>query len=239
VQVSFLVVEGSQTVREALCYVLLSFGVKGIPVPSRAAALSALEGAPDVQGAIVDLDNSEVEGGELLRQLRADERSRGLPIIVHTAQAGKDFVLKMVEAGIAGYLLKPFKEDVARAKLAGILARLADHNTERRHIRVKPDPEELVRVHFRLPGSSPLYSGKLLDISLGGMAIELLNPPALEALGPGTRVPRLELSLGPRELSPSGTVVLFKAKVLALRFETLPAADKTALERYIFKRISS
>jgi two-component system, chemotaxis family, chemotaxis protein CheY len=239
VALAFLVVEGSQTVREALCYVLLSFGVKGIPAADKAAALSAVGTAQDLQGAIVDLDTAEVEGQALLQELKADDRYRGLPVIVHTAQSSKGFVLKMVEAGVAGYLLKPFNEGAARAKLAGILDRLADHNTQRRHIRVKPDPEELIRVHFRMPGSSPLHSGKLLDVSLGGTAVELLTPPAPEVFSPGTRIPSLKFSLGPRELSPGAVVVMCKAKVLALRFETLAPADMTALERYIFKRISA
>jgi two-component system chemotaxis response regulator CheY len=237
--VAFLVVEGSQSVREALCYVLLSFGVKGIPAANRAAALAAVAAGQEMQGAIIDLDSAEVEGSQLLSELKADQLTAGLPVIVHTVQASKGFVLKMVEAGIAGYLLKPFNQETTRARLSGILDRLADHNVQRRHIRVKPDPEELVRVHFRVPGSSPLYSGKLLDISMGGMAIELLTPPAPQTLLPGVRIPRLQFSLGPRELSPSATVVVCKSRVLAIRFEGLGSADKTALERYIFKRISS
>jgi two-component system, chemotaxis family, chemotaxis protein CheY len=237
--VSFLVVEGSQSVREALCYLLLAFGVKGIPTASRTAALSALGAAADIQGAIVDMDNAEVEGAQLLAEMKAEEGTRGIAVIVHTAQATREFVLKMVEAGVAGYLLKPFNEAAARTKLAGILDRLADHNIQRKHLRIKPDPEELIRVHFRLPSSSPLLSGKLLDISLGGMAVELLTPPGPDVLTSGTRIPRLQFSLGPRELAPSATVVLCKSKVLAVRFETLAASDKAALERYIFKRISS
>ncbi len=236
---AFLVVESSPPVREALCYLLLSFGVKGIPAANRAAARAAIAAGQEIQGAIVDLDDGKVEGSQLLAELRADERTRGMPVIVHTVQASKDFVLKMMEAGIAGYLLKPFNQEAARSRLAGIIDRLADHNSQRRHIRVKPDPEELVRVHFRLPGFPTLYSGKLLDISMGGMATELLNPPATELLYPGVLIPKVQFSLGPRELSPSASVVVWKSKVLALRFETLALADKTALERYIFKQISS
>ncbi len=236
---SFLVVEGSLSVREALCYVLLSFGIKGRPVATRAAAWEILQSEKDIQGAIVDIDNQEVEGMRLITEMKERDAVKNLPIIVHTVQASKDFVVKMIEAGVTGYLLKPFHEDAARAKLASILDKLAEHNTQRKHIRVKPDPQEMIRVHFRLPVHSQLVSGKILDISLGGIAVELLNPPPAETLTGGTRVSRLQFSLGPRELSPSAIIVLFKANVLALRFETLGAADKTALERYIFKRISS
>jgi CheY-like chemotaxis protein len=239
VVVCFLVVEGSLSAREALCYLLLSFGIRGVPVSTRSAAWGQIEESTDIHGAIIDIDAKEVEGARLITELRENEKTRGLPIIVHTIQAGKEFVMRMIELGIVGYLLKPFREETAKSKLASILDKIADHNTQRKHIRVKPDPQELIRVHFRLPGHSALVSGKIIDISLGGMAIELLNPPDAVYLGIGTRVGKLQFSLGPRELSPSALIVLYKANLLAMRFESLVPADKTALERYIFKRISS
>ncbi len=235
----FLVVEGSLSAREALCYLLLSFGIRGIPVSNRAAAWSVIEEGAAVQGAIVDIDSPEVEGSQFLKELRENEKTKGMPVIVHTVQAGREFVLQMIESGIVGYLLKPFREDTARPKLAAILGKIADHDIQRKHIRVKPDPQELIRVHFRLPGHSALVSGRIIDISLGGMAIELFNPPDPSHLAVGTRIGKLQFSLGTRELEPSAMIVLFKANLLAVRFENLVPADKTALGRYIFKRISS
>ena len=145
----FLVVESSPQVRESLCHVLLSFGVRGIPVADRAAAREALAGNDAIEGAIVDIDNLQVEGMQLITELKEDERRRGIPVIVHTVQSSKDTVMRMVQAGVAGYLLKPFVPETARAKLAAIFAKLATHNAQRRHIRVKPDPDELARVSFR------------------------------------------------------------------------------------------
>jgi two-component system chemotaxis response regulator CheY len=238
--VGFLVVEGSLSVREALCYLLLSFGIKGVPVATRAAALEILESNPDINAVIVDIDNQEVEGSRLIQEMKENESTRGLPVIVHTVQASKEFVLKMIELGVTGYLLKPFREDAARTKLAAILDKLSDHNAQRKHIRVKPDPQEMIRVHFRLPSINHLFSGKIIDISLGGLAIELFNPPPeAQGLAPGGRIAKLQFALGPRELSPSALIVLVKANVVALRFENLSPADKTALERFIFKQISS
>jgi two-component system, chemotaxis family, chemotaxis protein CheY len=235
----YLVVEGSQSVREALCFLLLSFGIRGLPAAGRASALALVREHADITGAIVDIDNQDVEGAGLIAELRGNPATRGLPIIVHTIQSGRDFVMKMIESGIAGYLLKPFTADAARARLAGILSKLADHDTQRMHIRVKPDAGELIRVHFRLSGHSAMISGRMRDVSLGGMAVELFNPPEPAFLAAGTRIGKLQFSLGPRELSPVAAVVLFKSGVLALRFEGLAGADKSALERYIFKRISS
>jgi CheY-like chemotaxis protein len=237
--VSFLVVEGSLSVRELLCYALLSFGIKGVPVSTKTAAWEALGSRKDISGAIIDIDTQDVDGSDLIAEMKDKEETRNIPIIVHTVQASKEFVVKMIETGVAGYLLKPFREDTAHAKLAGILDKLQDHNVQRRHIRVKPGPDDVIRVHFRLPSISQLISGKIVDISLGGIAMELFNPPDGKAFPVGGRIGKLQFALGPRELSPSALIVMFKGNLLAVRFETLNPQDKTILQRYIFKRISS
>lgn len=155
----FLVVESAQAVREALCYSLLSFGIKGLPAPTRAKALAAIKAQDGIEGAIIDIDNKDVEGIQLIEDLKAAENTRGIAVIVHTIQSRKEFVRKMVEVGVAGYLLKPFSPDATKAKLEAILSKLSTHNASRRHIRVSPDPDELTRVSFRISGIKQLLSG--------------------------------------------------------------------------------
>jgi two-component system chemotaxis response regulator CheY len=239
VRVVYLVVEGSLTVRESICYLLLAFGIRGVPVASRKGATEALARGDVIDGAIVDIDNKEVEGIALISDLRGAESTRGISVIVHTIQTSKDSVLRMVDLGVAGYLLKPFDPDKAKAKLAAIFAKLATHNSQRRHIRVKPSADELARVSFRLGRSTQLTSGRIVDISVGGMAAELFNPPESDAISQGTALSRMEISLAGKVFSPSASVVLYKSNVLAVRFEILNPTDKKTLERYIFKSISS
>jgi len=235
----FLVVENSPEIRDALCYALLSFGIKGMPAASRREALDILAHAKDIEGAIVDIDNKDVEGIQLVDDLKGDERLREIAVIDHTVQTRMEFVRRMVEIGVAGYLVKPFSPETAKQKLEAILTKLSTHNSQRRHIRITPDPDELARVSFRVHPLPQLFSGRVVDISLGGIAIELFNPPTEGQLAAGVPLPRMDFALSGKTLSPSGTIVLCKSRVVAVRFETMSAADRQALERYIFKRISS
>jgi hypothetical protein len=145
----------------------------------------------------------------------------------------------MIEAGAAGFLLGAFTPRTGPPQLDRALARLSGHDRQRRHIRVCPDAGELVRVSFRLPGAAALLSGLVLDISLGGLAVELFNPPPDGLPRAGVRVPRLAVAVAGRELSPAATVVTSQGRTVALRFEALSPEDRTALERYIFRRISA
>ena len=64
----FLVVEGSDSVREAIAIALLPRGIKGLPVANRLAAWEALRADASIQGAIVDVD-------EVLRVFGTTRRS--------------------------------------------------------------------------------------------------------------------------------------------------------------------
>ncbi len=192
---NYLVVESSLEVRESLCYVLLSFGIKGVPVENRQAARLALDRGDPVEGVIVDIDNKDVEGMQLVSELKEGEQTRRISVIVHTIQTSKDVVMRLVDLGVAGYLLKPFTPETAKIKLASIFSKLATHNSQRKHIRVKPDPQELARVSFRVPPSSQLVSGRIVDISLGGMAAELFNLPPTISLTPGMALTGMGISL--------------------------------------------
>jgi CheY-like chemotaxis protein len=237
--VKFLVVEGSATAREAISRALLPRGIKGLPVANRLAAWEALRADTSIQGAVVDVDDRAAEGVRLVEEIKADESTRGVSVIVHTAQANRAFVMRLIETGAAGFLLGAFTAQTGPERLDRALARLSGHDRQRRHIRVRPDPGEMVRVSFRAPGGTALLSGLVVDISLGGMAVELLNPTPGGPLSPGMRVPRFDIALTGRGLSPAGAVVTSQGRTLAVRFDALGDEDTTALERYIFKRISA
>jgi DNA-binding response OmpR family regulator len=164
----YLVAEAAANIRESLCYVLLSFGVKGVPVADKQEALKTLQNSKEIGGAIIDLDSKEVDGVNLIAELRAQESTQHLTVIAHTIQSSKELVDKMMEYGVIGYLLKPYAEKEIYLKLKKVLARGESHNSQRKHIRVRPDPNELLRLHFKLSGQSSLISGKVVDISVGG-----------------------------------------------------------------------
>lgn len=235
----YLVAEANPSVRDSLCYALLAFGIKGIPVATRQQAEETLAAAPDLRGAIIDLDSKEIDGEALIRALRENEATAGLNIIAHSVQSGKEMVNRMMDFGVVGYLLKPYSENEIGARLQKILSRGESHNSQRKHIRVRPDPDELLRLHFKLPGHPSLISGKVLDVSLGGVAVELFNPPRPDVLKPQTRIPRIEFTVNRQPFRPPGKVVLFKEQLLALRFDYLTGAERTALSKYVFKRLSA
>jgi DNA-binding NarL/FixJ family response regulator len=233
-----IVVENSPDVRESLCYLLLAYGIQGLPAANAEQALKILTENSEVDAAIVDVDNQAVGGVQLLKDLKA--KSGRIQLIVHSVQDSRSFLQGMTEYGVHGYLLKPFDEERTAAGLRKLLLEpLFTANEKREHLRVHPDPSDLMRVSFRITASSRLLSGRVANISMGGVAIELFNPPPPDSIRVGWRIPRLDFTLNTRPMGPSGVIVLYQKRILAVRFEVMNRQEKTSLARYIFRRLTA
>jgi two-component system cell cycle response regulator len=47
----------------------------------------------------------------MLTKLKEDEALKGIPVIMLTAESGRENVLHIAKLGVRDYLVKPFKED--------------------------------------------------------------------------------------------------------------------------------
>jgi two-component system, cell cycle response regulator DivK len=73
----------------------------------REALAAALAERPAV--ALIDLSMPTLDGWGLLRELRADERTRSIPCVAVTAFAATQDRQRALEAGFDAYISKPFR----------------------------------------------------------------------------------------------------------------------------------
>lgn len=66
---------------------------------------------------ISDWNMPNCTGVDLLRRLRADQRYKGIPFVLVTAEAEQHQVAEAVKAGVDQYVVKPFTKDSLQAKL--------------------------------------------------------------------------------------------------------------------------
>ena len=75
---------------------------------------------------LLDLLMPDVDGFEVLRQMRADEKLRGIPVIVVSGADETESVAKCVEMGAAGHLAKPVDPELLAAKVSAALTQKND-----------------------------------------------------------------------------------------------------------------
>lgn len=81
-------------------------------------ALNLLHENPHSFNCIVtDLKMPEMNGHEFIKELRADSNFNHIPIIVLTAYGTLDWLIKCIESGASGFLVKPPKKDSIKFEL--------------------------------------------------------------------------------------------------------------------------
>lgn len=70
---------------------------------------------------ITDINMPNMNGMELLEAMQADEKLKAIPVIMITAEARREDVLRAAQAGAAAYIVKPFSKGTLEDKISKIL----------------------------------------------------------------------------------------------------------------------
>ena len=70
------------------------------------------------------LFRSNINGLQLLAEVKKDERLKHIPVLMVTAEARKEDILLAAQLGAAGYVVKPFTKAILEDKVVYILKKL-------------------------------------------------------------------------------------------------------------------
>lgn len=119
-----LIVDDNPANLRLLNSILSAAGHRVRPATNGPAALSAAQTAPP-DLILLDIMLPDMDGYEICRQLKADARTKDIPVIFISALSGEDNVVKSFAAGGVDYVSKPFR-------VAEVMARVKTHLTIKR-----------------------------------------------------------------------------------------------------------
>ncbi|MCK4708926.1 MAG: chemotaxis response regulator CheY [Gammaproteobacteria bacterium] len=73
---------------------------------------------------VTDWNMPGMDGLTLLKTVRADEKLKGLPVLMVTAEAKREQIVEAAQAGVNGYVVKPFTAVTLKEKIEKIFERL-------------------------------------------------------------------------------------------------------------------
>lgn len=117
---SVYIVEDDQQIRELVVRALAD---AGHAVTAEGTAMAALQGIVDTSPDIVvlDLGLPDLDGVDLLRMLRSVS---DVPVVVATARDDDREIVRVLDAGADGYIVKPFSGPELEARLRALLRRV-------------------------------------------------------------------------------------------------------------------
>jgi len=110
VALKILIAEDSPVDSLVLRNVLTRDGYEPVLVENGKAALQALEADPDIALAIVDMRMPEMDGLELVREMRSRPELESTPVLFVTAASDPASIRAALELKTVGYVLKPIRE---------------------------------------------------------------------------------------------------------------------------------
>ena len=118
-----LVVEDQLSVRQIIKNGLGNIGYKDIHE-----ALNGEEGLAKLKAGgfglvIADWNMPVMTGIELLRAVRANPTLKSIPFLMVTGERLQENIMEAVQAGVSGYLVKPFSEDNLRENVEKVFAK--------------------------------------------------------------------------------------------------------------------
>lgn len=119
-----LIVDDFSTMRRIIKNLLRDLGFNNtLEADDGLTALPMLKNG-DFDFVVTDWNMPGMQGIDLLKAIRADEKLKHLPVLMVTAEAKREQIITAAQAGVNGYVVKPFTAGTLKEKLEKVFERI-------------------------------------------------------------------------------------------------------------------
>ncbi|MGQ8366411.1 chemotaxis response regulator CheY [Glaciecola sp. 1036] len=119
-----LVVDDFSTMRRIIKNLLKDLGFTNIQEADDGNTALPMLQQGDFNFVVTDWNMPGMQGIDLLRAIRSNDKLKHLPVLMVTAEAKKEQIVAAAQAGVNGYVVKPFTAATLKEKLDKIFERL-------------------------------------------------------------------------------------------------------------------
>lgn len=119
-----LVVDDFSTMRRIIKNLLKDLGFTNVQEADDGSTALPMLQQGEFDFVVTDWNMPGMQGIDLLRAIRADDNLKHLPVLMVTAEAKKEQIVAAAQAGVNGYVVKPFTAATLKEKLDKIFERL-------------------------------------------------------------------------------------------------------------------
>lgn len=119
-----LVVDDFSTMRRIIKNLLRDLGFSNIDEADDGTTALPMLQSGDFDFVVTDWNMPGMQGIDLLRAIRADDELKDIPVLMVTAEAKREQIIEAAQAGVNGYIVKPFTAATLKEKLDKVFERL-------------------------------------------------------------------------------------------------------------------
>jgi two-component system, chemotaxis family, chemotaxis protein CheY len=121
----FLIVDDFSTMRRIVRNLLKEIGYANAEEAEDGAVALTMLKATKYDFVVSDINMPNMNGFELLKNIRAEDSMKTLPVLMVTAEAKKEDIVAAAQGGASGYIVKPFTKATLEEKVQKILQKAA------------------------------------------------------------------------------------------------------------------
>ncbi|WP_006461102.1 chemotaxis response regulator CheY [Thiomicrospira aerophila] len=127
--IKILVVDDFSTMRRIVKNLLKELGFNDFDEADDGATAWPMVQTGKYDFIVSDWNMPKMTGIELLRRVRADQQLKDTPFLLITAEAKRSQILEAAQAGVDGYIVKPFTATTLNEKIEKIFERVAQRSS--------------------------------------------------------------------------------------------------------------
>ncbi|MGH8176249.1 MAG: chemotaxis response regulator CheY [Steroidobacter sp.] len=121
----FLVVDDFSTMRRIIKNLLIDLGYSNVTEADDGQTALPMLQAGNFDFLVTDWNMPGMAGLDLLKAVRADPKLAKMPVLMLTAEAKREQIIEAAQAGVNGYVIKPFTAVTLKEKIDKILEQRA------------------------------------------------------------------------------------------------------------------
>ena len=122
-ELNILIVDDVSTMRRIIQNLLRDLGFNNTQEAVDGKSALPILQSGNIDLLITDWNMPGMTGIELLRTVRADEKLADLPVLMVTAESNRGQIIEAAQAGVNGYIVKPFTAVTLKEKIDKIFER--------------------------------------------------------------------------------------------------------------------
>jgi two-component system chemotaxis response regulator CheY len=124
IDMKFLVVDDFSTMRRIVRGLLKEMGCVNVEEAEDGTVALAMLKAQKFDFIVSDINMPNMSGFDLLAAIKKEDGLKHLPVLMVTAEARKEDIVRAAQEGAAGYVVKPFTKSTLEEKLQKIIQKL-------------------------------------------------------------------------------------------------------------------
>tara|TARA_Y100000034_G_C6909057_1_gene422893 strand:+ start:379 stop:765 length:387 start_codon:yes stop_codon:yes gene_type:complete len=123
-KMKILIVDDFATMRRVIRNLLKSLGFENFEEAEDGTKALKILNKTKIDFVVTDWNMPNMTGIELLREIRKDSKLSHIPVLMVTAEQKREQIIAAAQAGVNGYIVKPFNGETLSEKIDKIFKRI-------------------------------------------------------------------------------------------------------------------